>query len=546
MSTNDSAAPEDLSGVRPDVVGVSGPPGDIEIALAGEAASGGTNIGDCDCESPSPPERPSTRESIILSIQGAASWFVPTAFTQPATEPDDPGLCGFILQDHVETDMTIANTMTNSAKAIQVTMRYPGHCLKETRHYILPLLASLLGTLAFSFSARAQAASLDVAFQGTLQDARWSTELSPIMASFTFWVEWGGLYPIGLFGSIASVIGTLWAWSAVKVSFHWVLLPSYCIHVMLTVYIVVTQRMEMPYTLWMRAIYFITILVGCYTYIHVRSAVRNPLFGWVMFLVWLAACIHSFLITSFAKRILAGSDAEKAIFISIVNPLSFEVVITLSRFVARSLRHNHPSSSFLCTVIPVCLKACTGRFFMATLQNPTMVLCLSIVSGLTEFTFRITMRLRDRFLYRCIFGPCLQGDQSSSAQLRNQRNKRLRACNSMFETMQEYCGIWNGVALVLCLDMSSDGKSSPTVQGALLTGAIQTSVEFLTDYVSIVALAVLLNVDVLSRASGRYWYWSVPCAIYGLLSSLSTCSFLLYVLCRSPHVDGSTWMVCPG
>merc|ERR1712194_502203 len=182
---------------------------------------------------------------------------------------------------------------------------------------------------------------------------------------------------------------------------------------------------------------------------------------------------------------------------------------------------------------------------IATVGNPTLVLCLSLAGGLGELTLRLTMPMRDRFLYQCMFGRSLRRDMSADEQLRNPRNKLLRANNSAYETMSEIVSIWNGVAMVLCFDMSKDGESSPSVQLTLLAGVIQTIVELLTDYFSVVMIAVLQNIDVLAQLRGRYWYWSCPAVPF--MMKASSALFLAFsgFYCRSPHLHGSTWMVCP-
>lgn len=296
----------------------------------------------------------------------------------------------------------------------------------------------------------------------------------------------------------------------------------------------------------MRVVNYLNSTVGIVsTLICVGSAVQNPLFGLAFSGIYVSLAVLIFVVWSSFGAVLSGSDEVKAVFVGILNPVLFElIVITPSRFIGRSLRHNHPSSSFLCTALPTCAKQLLGRSIIATVRNPMWVLCLSVANGLGEFTLRLTMQMRDRFLYRRIFSRFLRGDVSASEQFRNPRNKYFRANNSAFETMSEIVAIWNGVAVVLCLDMSKDGKASPTVQVAIIAGAMQTVVELLTDYLSIVALAVSLNVDVLARMSGRYWYWSVPTAPIMIVSS----AWLFYAysgyLCRSPHLNGSTWMVC--
>merc|ERR1712224_1122483 len=130
-------------------------------------------------------------------------------------------------------------------------------------------------------------------------------------------------------------------------------------------------------------------------------------------------------------------------------------------------------------------KQVCGRFVIATIKDPKIVLFLSVLNGIAEFSLRLSVRLRDRSLYRLLFENALDTDELPHAQMENLRNGVLSTSNSMYETMSEMVAIWNGVLTVLILDISRDGKSAPTLFGALRTGAIQTATELGTDFFSI-------------------------------------------------------------
>merc|ERR1712083_450383 len=94
------------------------------------------------------------------------------------------------------------------------------------------------------------------------------------------------------------------------------------------------------------------------------------------------------------------------------------------------------------------------------------------------------------------------------------RSRGLRAHVSMTESIGEIVAIWNGVAIVIFFDVSTDGKSPMNMWKAVQAGLVQAGFELLADSISFTLLR-FQGIRVLDLARGRRWYWSATfcCAI---------------------------------
>merc|ERR1712032_61644 len=124
------------------------------------------------------------------------------------------------------------------------------------------------------------------------------------------------------------------------------------------------------------------------------------------------------------------------------------------------------------------------------------------------------------------------------------RNRRLRVHNAMGESMGDIIAIWNGIAMVILFDVSSDGKSPVDVSRLFLAGLVQTAFELLADLISIILLR-LNGLQILDMARGRYWYWSATfsCSIM-FMSGWCFESLLIRALCRDLNFEPATWAPC--
>ena len=59
------------------------------------------------------------------------------------------------------------------------------------------------------------------------------------------------------------------------------------------------------------------------------------------------------------------SAHHKAIFVSLVNPVAFELIVVWCRILARSHRHNHPLTSVMTVAVAMTLKKLYGRYLPA-------------------------------------------------------------------------------------------------------------------------------------------------------------------------------------
>merc|ERR1712050_174002 len=103
----------------------------------------------------------------------------------------------------------------------------------------------------------------------------------------------------------------------------------------------------------------------------------------------------------FGKKLLAGPDYVKVIFVCLINPALCELLMIVPmRFTARSLRHNHPSTSYMLVALAIIPKQVVGRAVAAMVMDVRWLWVLAVVGSVNEFALRVTMRWRDKQVYR--------------------------------------------------------------------------------------------------------------------------------------------------
>merc|ERR1719356_832506 len=214
--------------------------------------------------------------------------------------------------------------------------------------------------------------------------------------------------------------------------------------------------------------------------------------------------------------------------------------------IARCIRKNHSSTSFLLVAPLISLKHTVGRFMTAMILNPNWVLVVCLCNGVGELLLQATMPTRDAVLYRLLFRPFLKDGEAPEQQLQNSRNRALRMNTAMFETMSEIVATWSGAAMVFAIGISRDGEEKPKVIKLVESAAIQTGIEIGVDLVSIVLVFLISRYDALKLAQRRKLYWSLPvCPYLAFSSSLLSWSLLFRILCIVENKDDPIWTVCP-
>ena len=273
-------------------------------------------------------------------------------------------------------------------------------------------------------------------------------------------------------------------------------------------------------------IILLVVFVGA-ALVRAGTVVKNPLYGYLALPVLvfaLAVCaVYNFVF----PMLLVARNEFKALFVAVINPAIFEVVIVLCRFIARSHRHNHPLTSCMTVAIAMTLKKMYGRYVAATITRTSYVVACGAFLGLVEYLSVTTLPARDRFFYdKCgaLGRACLGATKhlDPQAQMNNPRNRELRVHSAVMETSLEIVFSWTGVVLVIWYDVSADRV--PINRMTVVTnGAVQYAIEMLVDLACILHLTVLQKVPYLDYANSRYWGWSFTTGVLTFFASVAVC-----------------------
>lgn len=179
------------------------------------------------------------------------------------------------------------------------------------------------------------------------------------------------------------------------------------------------------------------------------------------------------------------------------------------------------------------------------MRSAEVVLLCSVFNLITEVFFRASQTRRDRFVYRYTVACVLPAGTDIYARMRAKRNAPIRAYNGALESIGEHVAIWNGVALVYMVGLSTYGNSSPVLGPMIVKGVVQSGLEILADFISMLWLNVVEHKNVLTFAALRYSYWSCAIAPSVLWASyVISDAFLSRSICRYPGEHTAAWVPC--
>lgn len=489
-----------------------------------------------------------------------AMWLV-YAFTQAPTEPDIPELQGLVLQSVSQSPTkraesgipasaglasAVTRPQTSMSRIAQAVYRYPGFLAREVPQYALPLTCALLPTIINGLVWRAQVISTPEV-DGRIHDIRYSEDLTDAVAHL-------GLLPVALqvastFAFIAGLICSLWSWHLMRGIVIKSIIPSATLAFALQVGSLHLQRAgagTLVCELFKLAYNLLVFCTAARSFSRAGRATQNWLFGVFMIGVTIVVQLLVNVQVKVLPGILQSSDATKSLYVAIINPCICEMLlITPTRVMVRALRHNHPSTSFLPLTITIITKQMLGRFVAATVKSKSWVFVLSVCGSLGEILFRTSVRHRDYLLYGSLFGRCLKSGQNPYVLMEHPRNRTLRGHSSAFETMSNLVAVWNGVIFVLVYGFTKDGDAQLSLQDLVITGAIQTVFELVTDLVSTLLLALFLHIDFFDLVRNRRWCWCVPGTLsIFLLSAYSNNSLLTQILCHGSGEQAAFFNLC--
>jgi hypothetical protein len=395
---------------------------------------------------------------------------------------------------------------------LTITAQFPGHWLHEFRYVPAPLIFMLIPTIVKGLTSRLAADSVDTV--GTMYEVTASLD-QPAMVSWSHAVL-GMSSGLGVVGTCASIVCTLWSRSCVRSTMRNVLAPFVLVWVPQWVAYWLLYRAGSSLAFVVTTFFdFVVLPLGAFgTFIGAGLASRNPAFAWTFSASTLVLNFMALIYSFSASTVISGPMSMKLAFIA-MNPVIIELfILTPTRFVARSLRHNDPSTSFVCLTPFILFKQMLPRFIVATVSNPADVFLLSIVSNITDLLTKQSQRRRDRVLDNMWAKHFpRQGQTEATRMERTLRNRRLRATNAAFTSLSQILSIWNGVALVFALDISTNGSSPSASTDAAWAvvkgGLIQTATAIGTDYFSTIAVGITQGVNELEQVRGRRWMWSL-------------------------------------
>jgi hypothetical protein len=414
---------------------------------------------------------------------------------------------------------------------------------------VVPLISALVPTITVGVVMHMQASHLiPVERPMSMEEISGSDELPPAVRLSSLIPQ--AIMDIALLAASLSLCVTLWAWKAVRHPILRVTMPAFLTVCALHAVDVATDQGPTSGSGTWRFVtqtaYFVAqavLIAG--TAFYLGSFTKNKLVMRVYgIIVLVVICFYS-LCRALAVPILNGSDGAKAFFSAAVNPIIFEVFISGARMIARCIRKNHSSTSFLLVAPLISLKHTVGRFMTAMILNPNWVLVVCLCNGVGELLLQATMPTRDAVLYRLLFRPFLKDGEAPEQQLQNSRNRALRMNTAMFETMSEIVATWSGAAMVFAIGISRDGDSLPQASSLVESALMQTGIELFVDMASVVLMLLINRYDTLKLAARRRWYWSIPvCPFVAFSSALLTWNLLFRILCVVPAKDETIWMVC--
>ena len=516
-----------------------------------------------DLEYAPPARRESRRISFIGAVEGlrASKWHhnrssqaLVEIVSGISRSPDEPVLMG--LRPVANRDDELAECkaqITAKSKwhnAGIVLRQFWLYFLLENLYAVVPLLLALVPVVAGGALANELITSLPKT-PGTyseLTDLTADHSMSVMALAYLQAV----VTPIGLYGMPAALVCTLWSWKALLrpvLMKH--LLPGFLVSLAFGL-VNVTMLYQGITTLEEYSLYVQILILSLFlapALVRAGRVSKNPLFGWLavpaLFMCMLMVAGYN----AFFTRLLTAPNWIKALFVSIINPMLFEIVVIWCRILARSHRHNHPLTGVMTVAVAMTLKKMYGRYVAATITKTSYVTMCSVFLGLMEYLSVISVPSRDKFFYkkcssfgRACFG--LADTVDSTAQLTHARNTELRVHSAVMETSLEIVFTWTGVILVLMYNVSADGRSVNTAT-VVANGAVQHGIEMLVDLVIILHLTVLQGEPYLKYANSRFIGWPFATGMLTFFASgYCVQATLPQLLCRLPGQHESNWIYC--
>lgn len=200
--------------------------------------------------------------------------------------------------------------------------------------------------------------------------------------------------------------------------------------------------------------------------------------------------------------IVDSGDATKAIIGAVMNPLLYEIFLVMARVIVRMVPHAHESTVPHLVTVVMAQKKMFGRFIIGMISSNGLVTAASMVLGVAEVTFALTLGVRDKFVYtRC--SSC-NTDKSKDPLAAIKAKSLMRARNAHMETQLEIIFIvLMGFVVPLSYDLSGDGKH-PDVGTLIGSVTVQLLIEICVDFIIVTWLTTKCKQPVMAVAHLSY------------------------------------------
>mmetsp|Transcript_44107 Transcript_44107/g.140497 ORF Transcript_44107/g.140497 Transcript_44107/m.140497 type:complete len:504 (+) Transcript_44107:87-1598(+) len=298
--------------------------------------------------------------------------------------------------------------------------------------------------------------------------------------------------------------------------------------------IIATLTLAIPYAMWYTRLAW-----------QALAELKNPVWRW-MYLFYNMAVYTLALLYLFILRFLMGTpDAVKLCFVILVNAPLMEALAMLSRFTARCVRHNDPTTSWMPICVVIVFKKLWMRFVVGTMQSSAMVAVAELMVGILEILGRVTIPTRDKFAYRKLFGPYL-GDAQPLALMTHARNRSLRAEIESLEGVLDTSFIIIGCVWPFMWSTSLDGKGLPVLTELIRNGVIQWTVEYILDVFINIYMTVVQKYDLQAHGNDKCPYWSLVVALITFSATLMLpVQTMGFIVCARPDLpEGVQFAFC--
>lgn len=478
-------------------------------------------------------------------------------------ENHDPALMGSRMDadfDAVPTDAPEGPASWSKFKAISVP--YAGFILGETK-YLAPQVVLGCGIVLMAAFSDDYYASLVPDHEGTHKEMTYKAWGE----SQLYMIPWGIAFLFGFYGPYLRY-STLWSPAKVRPIAVKTLLPGYVItFIAMFLRGIVYGRVDptLPedeifkkrkaYDGLSTLIYIFAFSISQGTFMRGVAKLTNNWLLWkVDFPVSLYMTFLGLMIRNNASKLVHASDHAKMFLVVVVIPLACEVMMVGARVTARSLKHNHPSTTICVIGSYLPCKHMYGRFFIMMISSVWNVTVVSIILAIMEFFMRSTTPTRDKIMYQCLLGSYAQKTAEETGQevdvtaaARHPRNKTLRVQTDALESMYEYNFTIVCAVLMCSFNVSQDGTNPPVFEDVAAKCMVQIVVEIVTDWLSVAWMYVCQNEHYMHKAEMKfkgYWYVMSFFPVQNGISLLAM-SFLPFIICMGPEVpDGATFVFC--